>query len=212
MAFDHKPLFINKYNKIIEAAQKSIIELEINEFKMDIDSLNNDVRVHCSILEHHITDLERVKTEIYDYQKNILKSDFNSSSIKVTKATIEPYYISKSSNSKQKSNKQFDNSRKDIKNTSPNSCNQTAAKKPNQQRAKSRDIDNSKHSNNNRNVNFFKKSNGFNNVPLLNTYPNSYNFSRTNNENPTKNQTPLPQRTNNSNQYFQHRSTNHLKN
>jgi len=46
MAFHHKPIFVKNYNKIIEVAQKSIMELEIQEFELDITSLENDVRVH----------------------------------------------------------------------------------------------------------------------------------------------------------------------
>jgi len=217
MAFNHKPLFIDKYNKIIETAQKSNIELEINEFKADISSLNNDVRVHCNILKHHVQDLEAMKTEIHDFQQRHLKSNFDSSSTKVSKAVKEAYSIARKSRSEQKSNKQFTNSNKD----SSNAFNSTAAAKPNHYRSKSTDKSNTRisKSNSNRNVNFSKNSNisrnsniNFNSLPLLNTYPNNSNFI-SNNENFTSNQTPLPQRNNNnSNQFFHQRSTNRSKN
>jgi len=215
MAFEHKPLFIDKYNKIIETAQKSIIDLEINEFNVDIAALNNDVRVHCTILKHHVEDLDTTKTAIYDYQKSILKSEFDSSSIKVTKTFSEPYSTSKSK-SKLKSNKQFGNSRTDNKKPTSKANASTTSRISTQNRSKSREKNNSRNFNNNysRNVNFPNNSKHFyssNSIPLLNNPPNNHNSFRPRSENFTNVQEPLPQRNTNPNQYFHQRSISHSK-
>ena len=90
MAFDHKPLYIEKYNNIIETAQKSILTLEISEFKQDISALENDVKVYLEILKYHVKDLDTTKTEIYNYQCDFLKKSFESANIKVLKMVRTP--------------------------------------------------------------------------------------------------------------------------
>ncbi len=114
-AFASKPLFIDNYNKIVEEAQRKIIQLEIKEFKEDINNLNNDIKVFCNILSHHVEDMETTKKDIYNYQSEFLKPEFDSATVKVSRAVCSPFTTKRFTNTHKKSSKQFNNDAKSEK-------------------------------------------------------------------------------------------------
>lgn len=80
-AFENNVLYVNKHNDIIQSAQKSLIQLEIDQFELDIDILNNDIKVYKDTLKYHVTDIGKLDKEIYDLQENNLKKTFETASI-----------------------------------------------------------------------------------------------------------------------------------
>jgi len=202
-AFDHKPLFIDNYNKIIETMQRQIMELEIAEFKLDIDNLNNDVRVFCNILSHHVQDIDRTKADIHNYQSDLLKKDFESAHVKVSKATRVPFTTNQGQKKSKKRSKQFDNEMKPMKPTKPTIAKISSQSKKahnnnvkSDQTAQSRQHDNKIPSQ--KIVNY--SNSNINSIPLLNTFPqNSFSFSH-----PNQNSSVFMNRNNTTNnQFFQ---------
>ena len=101
-AFENNVLYVNKHNDIIQSAQKSLIQLEIDQFELDIDILNNDIKVYKDTLKYHVTDIGKLDKEIYDLQENNLKKTFETASIRALKIIAKPFTIkhSKTKNDK----------------------------------------------------------------------------------------------------------------
>ena len=92
-AFETNILYIEKYNKIVEDAQKAFMELEITYFKEDISILKNDIKVFKDILRYHVTDLTKLDDEIREQQSKNLKKTLDTSMVKVAKIIARPFLM-----------------------------------------------------------------------------------------------------------------------
>ena len=113
--FENDHIFVKNYNDIIEKAQHDIMNLEIKYFKEQIEILENDINVCKDILSYHISDIATLSKEIFDYQQNVLKTYFETTSIKASKVTSKPFKVNPSgtkNKQKNKSSKQFRNEEK----------------------------------------------------------------------------------------------------
>ena len=181
IAFNSRSLFIDKYNKIIETAQMEIMNLEIEEFKEDIKILNNDVDIFIKTLQHHVSNIDETKKEIYKFQEDKIKKSLESAHVKVAKVQITPFVAKQSNDSSMninnKSSKQFQTVSSN--NNSNRSINyQTPSNNTNSN-------DNSSRSNNYFNVsnNFSKRTNNHSNRPNKSSYKSSNNKLSNSNSN-----------------------------
>ena len=235
-AFDHKTLFINKYNAIIENTQEEIMKLEISEFNTDIELLENDVKVFCEILRYHVKDFSTTKEKIYAQQEESLKKNFNSSSIKVSKATSSPFKINENkdkyvykkdnnnNNNKSKPKKKSNNNNNNNKIYNDKQSNDKIINNNNKTVTKNntndRHIKEKRQHNQNQkqyDVNNFSSLNNFNNNSLYNNnnprssmFPTNYYLPSFNQNNLNSNNFPNNLNNNNTH-YFQNRSINPSK-
>lgn len=225
-AFENNILYVNKHNNIIESAQKSLMQLEIDQFEEDLDILNNDVKVFKDTLKYHVTDIAKVDREIFVFQENKLKKTFESASIKALKIIAKPFIAKQSNNKSEKNpnandkNAKFNKS-KFVKDNMPKSTNISTSFKPNSNSNKnyfqtfnknrSTNLQSSRNNFNRntqyQNVNFNNNNNntlGFNNKNSSYNYniPYSLNSSFQNNSSYMNN---------NSNYYFRKANPNHMK-
>jgi hypothetical protein len=155
------PIFIERYNQLIDQIQKDTMKLIIVRHTEKIKILQNDFKVFKDVLKYHLNNIEDFSKEVIKNEEKNLLADFEQSNKKCLEAKAEPFKMKNNKDKKafvkpnmpEKVNKNKTPPNNNKLNTTNNRNNQNKNERQNQKFQRSVSVSPEQRYNNNNNNN-----------------------------------------------------------